>query len=187
MNETFCSSSTILMNLILMCIMWTASSCNFYLMTFFLKYIPGNIYINTSLSNLSQATAYAVAGFFMNSIGIRASYFTGFMIGAGGGLFMMLYVESTAIMPILVLLAQFGVALSFNICYLGMSQLFPVTLTGVAFGICNLFARFSTVMSAPVAELSYPIPMIIFTILCIVPGLLSLLLNTKTQGNNDME
>ena len=103
-----------------MCIMWTASSFNYYLMTFFLKYIPGNIYINTTISNLSQLTAYAVSGYTMNLMGIRSSYFTGFMIGASGGLLLMFFFNYTDIMPFFVLLAQFGVALSFNICYLGM-------------------------------------------------------------------
>ena len=100
--------------------MWTASSFNYYLMTFFLKYIPGNIYINTTISNLSQLTAYAVSGYTMNLMGIRSSYFTGFMIGAGGGLLLIFMFNYTHVMPVFVLLAQFGVALSFNICYLGM-------------------------------------------------------------------
>ena len=163
-------------NLILMCIFWTASSFNYYLIVFFLKYIPGNIYGNTAISNGSELTAYIVSGYIMNLLGIKASYLIGFSVAAAGGLLLTFFFNMTSVIPVFVLLAKFGVAVSFNICYLAMPQLFPVALTGTAFGICNLFARFSTVLSAPVAELTEPLPTLVFTFLSIVPGLLSLLL-----------
>ena len=159
--------------------MWSASTFNYYLMTFFLKYIPGNLYINTVIANASEVLAYAASGYLMNIMGIKISYLTGFTVATAGGLLLIFLFGVTSVMPVFVLLAKFGVSFAFNISYLGTPQLFPVVLTGTAFGICNVFARFSAVMSAPVAEIPDPVPMVIFTFLSVVPGVLSLLLRVN--------
>ena len=171
--------------------MWSASTFNYYLMTFFLKYIPGNLYVNTVIANASEIIAYVASGYLMNIMGIKISYLTGFTVATIGGLLLMFFFGMTNIMPVFVLLAKFGVSFAFNICYLGTPQLFPVVLTGTAFGICNVFSRFSSVLSAPVAELPDPVPMLLFTFLSIVPGVLSLLLRVnkpekKVKGENSM-
>ena len=173
---SFCSSKIILVNLILMCVLWSASTFNYYLLTFFLKYIPGNIYTNTAISNASELVAYAASGYLMNLMGIKISYFTGFSVATAGGLLLIFFFSAIDYVPFFVLLAKFGVSFAFNISYLGTPQLFPVALCGTAFGICNIFARFSAVLSGPVAEFSDPLPMVIFTFLTVIPGVLSLFL-----------
>ena len=164
------------MNLALMCVMWTASSFNYYLLTFFLKYIPGNIFTNTAIANASELFAYAASGYLMNIMGIKTSFFTGFLIASIGGILLIFCFGIVSVMPVFVLLAKFGVSFAFNVSYLGTPQLFPVVLTGTAFGICNIFSRFSTVLSAPVAEFTDPLPMIIFTSMTVIAGALSLFL-----------
>ena len=99
--------------------MWTASSFNYYLMTFFLKYIPGNIYTNTAIANASEILAYAASGYLMNIMGIKISYFTGFTVATAGGLLLIFFFGMTKIMPVFILLAKFGVSFAFNISYLG--------------------------------------------------------------------
>ena len=175
-----------LMNLVLMCVMWSASTFNYYLLTFFLKYIPGNIFTNTAISNASELSAYAASGYLMNMMGVKISFFTGFLIASIGGTLLIFCFEIASAMPVFVLLAKFGVSFAFNVSYLGTPQLFPVVLTGTAFGICNIFSRFSTVLSAPVAEFTDPLPMIIFTSLTVIAGVLSLFLQVpKTEKKTE--
>ena len=54
---SFTKTKGMLCNLILMTIFWTSSSMNYYIMSFFLKYIPGNIFVNASLACISELMA----------------------------------------------------------------------------------------------------------------------------------
>jgi len=42
---------------------------------------------------------------------------------------------------VLVLLATFGISSTFNACYLATYDLFPVSICGTCFGICNIISR----------------------------------------------
>lgn len=59
----FCSNKVILLNLIIMIILWSVTSLNYYLITYYMKYVPGNIFVNTSISTISELLAYASSGF----------------------------------------------------------------------------------------------------------------------------
>jgi hypothetical protein len=75
-----------------------------------------------------------------------------------------------------ILFSKFGVTVSFNISYVIMNELFPTLLSATSFGICNIIARFITILAPMVAILPNPYPMIIFCVLCLMAGLLSMLL-----------
>ncbi len=48
-------------NLLMMIIAWTAASFNFYLLNFLIKYMPGDIFFNSTVSGLS-AIALLIQG-----------------------------------------------------------------------------------------------------------------------------
>ena len=170
-----------------MCVLWTSSSFDYYLITFFLKYIPGNIFVNTAIASFAEVTAYVISGYLMKLMGIKVSYFIGFVVAASGGLCMIFFFKMKSVIAVFVLLAKFGVSFAFNISYLGTPKLFPVALTGTAFGLCNVFARFSTVLSAPIAEFPYPLPMVIFTTCCITGAVLSIFLRSPPPETDEEE
>ena len=60
---TFCSNKIILLNLFIMMCLWSVSSLDYYIISFFLKYVPGNIYVNATASTLSEIVATITAGF----------------------------------------------------------------------------------------------------------------------------
>jgi len=80
-----------LFNLVLMATFWTISSFNYYIITFYLKYIPGNIYINTSLSCTAEVCAQISSGFVMNKFGVKLSFIIAFILAATGGLFLVIF------------------------------------------------------------------------------------------------
>ena len=166
-----------LLNLVLMATFWTFSSFNYYIITFYLKYIPGNIYINTSLSCTAEVIAQISSGFVMNKFGVKLSFIIAFILAAAGGLFLVIFFQADGfLIAIFVLFAKFGISFAFNVSYLSTPQMFPTALCSTAFGICNLFARFSTILSPLIAELKDPIPMSIFTITCIASAFFPLFL-----------
>jgi len=59
----YLSQPDILINLIVMSFGWLASSFNYYMIAFLLKYFPGNVFINSVASSLSETAANILAGF----------------------------------------------------------------------------------------------------------------------------
>lgn len=174
---TFCSNKALLANLMLMTVFWTVSSFNYYIMTFYLKYIPGSVYLNTSLSCIAEIIAYLCSGLVMGFFGVKLSFIISFILAAAGGIFLVIFFSADgALIAVFVLFAKFGISFAFNIAYLATPQMFPTELTSTAFGICNIFARFSTVLSPLIAELPDPAPMSIFSISCIAAAFLPLCL-----------
>ena len=109
-----------------MTIFWTTSSLDYYLVLFFLKYVPGNIFVNTSLSCIADLLAYGISGVLMSKFGVKLSFIISFVLAAGGGFLLVCFFKADgALIAIFVLFAKFGIALAFNMCYLAMPGLFP--------------------------------------------------------------
>ncbi len=167
-----------------MTIFWTSSSFNYYIMTFYLKYIPGNVYTNTSLSCIAEVIAYVGSGIVMDIFGVKLSFMISFILAATGGILLVIFFNAEGLLiATFVLFAKFGISFAFNIAYLATPQMFPVVLCSTAFGICNIFARFSTVLSPMIAELPDPAPMSIFSIMCIASAFLPLFLRKVKKAD----
>ena len=160
-----------------MTVFWTTSSFNYYIITFYLKYIPGNIYVNTSLASTAEICAYFGSGIVMNYFGVKLSFMISFILAAVGGILLVIFFNAEgALIATFVLFAKFGISFAFNLSYLATPQMFPTALCATAFGICNVFARVATILSPLVAELPDPVPMSVFSIMCIVSAFLPLFL-----------
>lgn len=79
-------------------------------------------------------------------------------------------------------LAKTGVKVTFDICYLANSHLFPAIFAGTAFGICNIGAKIATIFAPMIAEIEKPIPMATFTIVALIAALLSLFIITERRS-----
>ena len=173
----FCQDKSLLCNLILMTIFWTSSSFNYYIITFYLKYLPGNIYVNTTLVTFAEFCAQIGSGIVIHKFGVKLAFITSFSLAALGGIMLVIFYNAEgALIAVFILFAKFGIAFSFNLSYLATPQMFPTALCTTAFGICNVFARFSTVLSPIIAEIPDPVPMSIFTVICIATAFLPLFL-----------
>ena len=71
-------------------------------------------------------------------------------------------------MTIYIILIRFGLTASFCAVYIIHPKMFPTLFAATSIGITNLFARSIMIFAPFVAEISYPTPMIIFTILCLL-------------------
>lgn len=144
---------------------WLTASFNYYLISFLLKYFPGNINYNSMLSVFSEILAMILSGLFFVNFGPKTSFIIVFGISFVGGCGILMYQtkisfysgESTTlspwIFPTLVLIAKFGVTAAFGICYNSNSVLFPVLFSATAMGVCNMLARFCSIFAPQVAEI----------------------------------
>lgn len=151
-------------NLVLLTYMWSCVSFCYYMVSFLLKYLPGDIYENTYSSTGSELASYLVAAFIFEKFKLKPTSMIGYGIALIGGLLIIFLGEThTGLMPIFVILAKFGICMNFVMIYTATSMCFPSDFTGTAYGIVNLFARAISIGAPQVAEVPDPIPMIIFS------------------------
>lgn len=157
-----------------------ASSFNSYLCVYILKYLPGDVFVNTLTTNSADIPIVVLGGLAYKYMGLKYSTFAAFIVATVGSVGMLIfsvrYPDSVA--P-LIMLAKGGVKMTFNIVYLANAQIFPAIFAGTAFGICNIGAKLATIFAPYMAEVDPPAPMIVFTILSSIAALLSLLIRTK--------
>lgn len=163
-----------------MSVAWAASSFSYYMVSFYYKYIPGDIFSLVIVASFAEGCAALISGFIATYIGTKNTLFAGFLIGGFfGAALAVIPPESTAIILVCLLLTKAGVAAAFNLCYLVTAEYFPVVYTSTVFGACNIFARITTIFAPLIAEIKAPIPMIFYTIFCLI-SMLGTTVLTKT-------
>lgn len=56
------------------------------------------------------------------------------------------------------MITKFGINAAFTLCYIVTADYFPEVVCSRVFGICNVFARISTILSPMISEIHAPIP-----------------------------
>lgn len=168
------------MNLFLMIWLWVATSTVYMIINFYIKYMPGSVYLNFSISGLSEIAAHIVVGALFNRLTPRWTFFIGYVIcGTGSGLLIFQNRYTSSMIASFLLLTKFGISMALCACYVSTPFLFPTILCGTAFGICNICARFVSIGSPVVAELTPPLPMMIFCGMSIISVVVSLFISKR--------
>jgi Na+/melibiose symporter-like transporter len=174
---------TYLLNLIIIALSWCASTVCFYIIGFYIKYIPGNVYSNIIIISIADALSSLGAGIVATRIGAKKTLFISFSLAAIAGTGLIFSTETFSIM-FFVLITRYGINSAFTLCYIITADYFPSIVSSQVFGLCNVFSRFSTIMSPLIAEIDPPVPMIIYCLICMVSMVVSLFL-TKNEEIED--
>jgi Na+/melibiose symporter-like transporter len=97
---------------------WVTSSFNYYFIQFYMKYVPGDIFINNSASCLAELAADLLSCLFVFKIGIKKSFFGAFLIAAIGAVCMQFSDVHGDFIAVFVLMTKFGISFAFNCTYL---------------------------------------------------------------------
>jgi len=158
-------------NLGILMFLWIAASFNLYMISFYMKYIPGNIFVTTLTSSLGDIPLSIGGGFLYYFKGIRIAMTVFLICSIAGAVSIITWAkfESVAfLIPVVVLFTRSGIKCTFDSCYLANATIFPAIFSGTAFGFCNLGAKIITIFSPLTAEVKDPVPMIIFASLAAV-------------------
>lgn len=164
-GQGLCQGETAL-NLCLMIVMWVCTSVNYMIINIFLKYVPGSEYLNFTIAGFSEIGAHLLVGLLFKKCGPKWSFVIGYTVAVAGGacmIFQNKFADNNWLIAAFVLLAKFGASMTLCVCQISTPWIFPTTLCGTAFGICNLFGRFASAGAPIVAELRIPLPMEVFT------------------------
>jgi hypothetical protein len=158
-------------------IAWSATSFGYYLISYYLKYIPGDIYTNVILASISEIFSSFFSATLCNHplIGAQKSLLISFLISGFFSFLLVITTEDVSSTPkngddpvsfyllLLVILIKLGLSSAQNVCSLITAELFPIAYSSSVFGFCNIAARFTTILAPLVAEMPTPMPMLIFS------------------------
>ena len=169
-------------NLLVMNLAWSTGSFTYYMIGFYLKYVPGDLYTNVIVSSLSELISSFVSGIVANYIGTKKTMFFSFMMGAFfGTTLIFINVSDTSLILICVLLTKFGVSSAFNLCFIITAEYFPPQYASTVFGACNIIARLTSILAPLIAEVPSPVPMLVFSLFCVFSTCCTLLLKKESE------
>jgi hypothetical protein len=145
-------------NLIGSTILWSMSAFNFYLLTFFLKYFPGNIFENSFFFGIADFFAYAGSGLLLKRTNIVTALYIAFLIDFTGGVLYILFHNNLNLVPLIICICRGGVTMTYNIGYVSPKELFPTLFIATVYGQVNVFAHIIACLAPMIAETKYPYP-----------------------------
>jgi hypothetical protein len=81
---------------------------NYYLLTFYLKYFPGNIFENAGIYALSDFAAYIIAGVVLKFLSIANSFRVCFVLAFTGGMCYLCTSSNANLVPLFICLCRIG-------------------------------------------------------------------------------
>lgn len=150
----------------------------YYFIGYYIIYLPGNVYRNTFGSGCSEVVAVTCGGILYSFFAAKKSFQISYVVSILGGI-LILWVGHNylSLMPVFVILAKFGVSSGFLVSYTSTMDLFPTLFCATAFGICNFMSCFVTILAPYMAQMTAPIPMIIFCVIALIGLVLSFAIN----------
>jgi hypothetical protein len=174
----YLSITSIRINIVIMMLCWISACFNYFMLSFLIKYFPGNIYANGLMSSTSEITGYLVSGLLYRKLGTKFTYFFVLSLATLGGLGMCYYEytshffssnpvqEAVWIFPSLVLICKFGISSFYIVNYIANFDLFPSAFAVSVLGVGCFLGSAVTVLAPEIAEMQSLTPLLTFTSLC---------------------
>jgi len=112
-------------NLSFSILLWSANMFNFYLLTFYIKYFPGNIYQNTITFACTDIVAYVISGFIMKFLNTNKSLYVCYVASTAGALLYLIFEHKENLIPIFIILCRIGTNMAFSVTYCTNARLYP--------------------------------------------------------------
>lgn len=82
-------------NLLIMNIVWTSVTFGYYLIAYYLKYIPGDLYTNVILSSLAEVLACLGSGWVTQKVGVKTNMIISFALAGIFGYSLTFFTDDT--------------------------------------------------------------------------------------------
>ncbi|CDW88264.1 organic cation [Stylonychia lemnae] len=165
---------------------WCASSYSYYMIGFYLKYVPGDIYQNYIVSAIAEAIACQVAGPLAIKYGSSKTMTASFILGGTFGLLLSFIDEKNSIHIISsLLIAKFGVSTAISLCYVLTTFYFPILHSSKVFSYLCAKGKFFAMLAPLVAEIQGHVPLISMAIACLLSSMSAFLLEKHHEDEDD--
>jgi len=96
-------------------------------------------------SSIADNIGTVLSAILYDKFGVKNAFLTCLIFTLTGGAMILLFHAYTSWMPLFIMVGKMGTSSTFNLVYLSNSDLFPTLFSATAMGICNFFARLSTI------------------------------------------
>lgn len=122
-------------------------SFSFFLINFYMGRVKGSLVLNTIFSQAAEMSANYLSMFIYAFLGAKLGFLSMFVLSIVGSILLIIFFSNLTLLPVFIICAKFGIAASFNMCFMGFVQLIPTIFSTRVFGFCNVLARTVTVLS----------------------------------------
>lgn len=161
-----------------------ASTFSYYLVLFYMKYLPGSIYENTIFCSSADTAGYLLTGILFQYMGGRISLMFSFSLTAISSLCIINLSDSPSLIPIFLFCSRLGIAAACNVLTIVNILVFPPDFRSTSFGICNIFARMAAILAPMAAEVKYPFPYTFLITLTTVFAIISYFFSETSQDED---
>jgi len=177
-----------LVNLILLTLIWTSATFNFYMVNLQVKHFPGHTTTNMMVLMGTDIPAAMLAGYLFPRYSAKLLFVIFYIMQSCAGLSILLFTGTgsvTWLFPVLVAIARFGDTSCYAGIWIAHPRMFPTLFAVTSMGIASFASRGIVILAPMVAEIPYPIPMIVFVCLTSTSGLTSLFLIENEKEDED--
>eukprot|EP00347_Sterkiella_histriomuscorum_P008079 403346452 len=167
---------------------WCASSYAYYMIGFYLKYIPGDIYLNFIVSAITEAIGCQVSGPLANFFGPSKTLTVSFVLAGAFGLQLNFIDEQNQLLIIICLLiTKFGVSVAISLCYLITTAYFPILNASRVFSYLCAKAKFFAMLAPLGAEVKGSFPLVSMSLACFVSAATAFMLEKHSDNDGDLQ
>ena len=151
----YLKQKAIAINLVVMTCNWLTVSFCYYLITYEMKYLPGNIFFNSYASCTAEFLSTIFYGVVLQYLGLKWGLIATNCLACTGTLLMIVWgwhAPGEWVLPILILFVKIGLNGMFFCLYLGNNMVFPTLFAVTAMGISNAIAKVATIGAPLLAE-----------------------------------
>lgn len=172
-------------NVLIATIAWVACSFNYYLLSYDIKNLGGDIFVNSSLIAFAGVTGKLLTLALRKYVSSRISMGVCFIVVLTFG-FGLIFLKEGWMVSTCIGFVLMGIGGAFTLCYFLNIEYFPPLFLAFAFSVTQFGARGMSIMSYLLADLEEPFPMIL---LCGTTGLalFSLIFLSKPDTEDQKE
>ena len=166
-----------------MCVVWTTTSFNFYLLYYLVNSFE-RVYQIALFISIADICAYITGSILVTKVSARQTLVFSFSLAALGGFLLLTYGlrhEDTTWFSLLFFVSRFGIASTFGTIYFGNKKIFPDDVAASSMGLIQVVARLFSALQFFFSQMEQPTPMLIFTISSTVTAILCLFLKEQDQ------
>ncbi|XP_069952101.1 organic cation transporter protein-like [Cherax quadricarinatus] len=159
---------------------WFVCSLVYYGLSSNSTSLSGNIFVNFIATMLVEIPSFIFTFYVIDRLGRKASLSFVFLLGGVACIVSGFIPEGNNwLVVVLSLLGKFGISAAFAIVYIYSAEIFPTEYRSVGVGTCSMCARAGGILAAFIASLAdiyQPLPLLIFGVLSLVSGCLTVFL-----------
>jgi hypothetical protein len=177
----------IVFNILMMFLVWSAMSFGINLLTFYTKYLPGDVFNNSMVIGLA-ALIYLVAGPLAKKLESKNILSASYLLASISTLTMIIVIQScngdqeTGIcgnLSILIFVTRCGLNVANCFIFIIHTEIFPTFFLATSYGLCNFFGRSLTLAAPLVAENPNKMLPLIFLMFSSILGMIGAFLIKK--------